>query len=88
MMFALTLGSRPSPDNILMLLAERGEADEIAAELKRHGQLVQVLEVDCRTDWVTSAVKGSQLRPSTEDPAGDRQPSHDESDDATRRSIR
>ena len=51
-MFALTLRVRPEPSEILMLVDERREADEIARELHRHGQIVQVVEVDRRIDWV------------------------------------
>ena len=44
--FALMLTSQPaSPDAILMLLGERREADEIAFELRRRGQDVEVREV-------------------------------------------
>jgi len=57
--FALMLRhSRPSPEAILMLLDERREADEIAFELRRHGQDVTVREVGTTTgtagrrEWV------------------------------------
>ena len=51
-MYALTLQAMPSPDQILMLIDERKEADQIAAELHRQGQPVQIVEVERRTDWV------------------------------------
>ena len=66
MMFALTLGTRPSPDEILMLLDERSEADQIAAELQRHGQVVRIVEVERRTDWVRpqpSSAGGARPKP-------------------------
>ena len=50
--YALTLQTRPAADQILMLIDERNEADQIAAELHRHGQPVQIVEVERRTDWV------------------------------------
>jgi hypothetical protein len=43
------------------------KADEIAAELKRRGQLVRVVEIDSHTDWASAAIKGLQLQPSTSD---------------------
>lgn len=51
-MYALALQTRPSPDQILMLIDERNEADQIAAELHRNGQAVQIVEVQRHIDWV------------------------------------
>jgi hypothetical protein len=44
--FALTIGSRPvRSETILLILDDRDEADEIAAEMRRHGRNVEVHEM-------------------------------------------
>ena len=44
--FAVTIGSEPvRPETILMILDERNEADEIAAQMRRAGLDVEVHEL-------------------------------------------
>jgi hypothetical protein len=43
--FAVVLASRPSPAGILLMVPERGDAEEIAMELRRKGHSVSVQAV-------------------------------------------
>jgi hypothetical protein len=47
--WAVVLEGRPAPENILLVLAERQEAETIAAEVRRKGHRVVVRPYDAES---------------------------------------
>lgn len=50
--FAVVLRSKPlGPEGILLMIDERRDAEEIAVELRRRGQMVDVRELRSPSDY-------------------------------------
>jgi hypothetical protein len=63
--YAVTLASKPTTiDGILLIIDDRQEAQEIAAELRRNGQQVYVQEILPANDAATSGLRSFQMKAS------------------------
>jgi hypothetical protein len=63
--YAVTLASKPTTiDGILLIIDDRQEAQEIAAELRRNGQQVNVQEILPANDAATSGLRSFHMKAS------------------------